>query len=52
MTSAASSTVTSMPCAMSGRYFAMTFALKKVSRKRSQLEADITPAFSAAGSGR
>src|SRR5947209_4813025 len=36
MTSAASSMVTSMPCAMSGRYLAMTFALKKVSRKRSR----------------
>src|SRR2546421_4298471 len=40
MTSAASSTVTSVPYAMSGKYLAMTFALKKVSRKRSRLEGD------------
>src|SRR3972149_2825202 len=38
MTSAASSTVTSMPWAMSGKYLAITLALKKVSRKRSQLD--------------
>src|SRR5882672_6342947 len=38
MTSAASSSVTSMPYAMSGRYFAMTLALKKVSTKRSQFD--------------
>src|SRR5258706_16341089 len=38
MTRAASSTVASMAWAMSGRYFAMTFALKKVSTKRSQFD--------------
>jgi uncharacterized protein (DUF1501 family) len=39
--------VTTMPDRMSGRYFAITFALKKVSRKRSQVDI-----VSAAESGR
>src|SRR6185436_15678398 len=43
ITSAASSTVTSMPCRMSGKYLAMTFALKKVSRKRSQFPIVLVP---------
>ncbi len=48
--SSASSMVTTMPDRMSGRYFHITFALKKVSTNLSQ---PLMPAaLSAAGSGR